>query len=146
MKRFAFRSLAAPLTILLALTGAACTNADSLSGGTTPGDAVKAAVAARTPEDPDLIWTPSSVVLLYKEIAPSVYTVYPDDAPAKNAAGIPVATSGASARSTRDRERMIQAGAQPVSWVSVICELQRDWGRAETRDDFSRILFSVEGN
>ncbi len=28
--------------------------------------------------------------------------------------------------------RVEQAGAQPVSWVSVACELQRDWARAET--------------
>jgi nicotinamidase-related amidase len=29
-------------------------------------------------------------------------------------------------------ERVVQAGAQPVSWVSLACELQRDWGRLET--------------
>ena len=29
-------------------------------------------------------------------------------------------------------ERVIQAGAQPVSWVSLACELQRDWARQET--------------
>jgi hypothetical protein len=29
-------------------------------------------------------------------------------------------------------ERVVQAGAQPVSWVSLACELQRDWSRAET--------------
>ncbi|WP_426521307.1 isochorismatase family protein [Diaminobutyricibacter sp. McL0618] len=28
--------------------------------------------------------------------------------------------------------RIEQAGAQPVSWVSVACELQRDWARAQT--------------
>jgi glyoxylase-like metal-dependent hydrolase (beta-lactamase superfamily II) len=49
---------------------------------------------ARTPEDPNLVWTPSSVVLVKKELAPGVYAVYPDDAPAKNAAGIPAATAG----------------------------------------------------
>ena len=43
-------------------------------------------------------------------------------------------------------ERMVQAGAKPVSWVSLICELQRDWGRVETKADFARILFAVEGN
>jgi len=26
----------------------------------------------------------------------------------------------------------IQAGGQPVSWVSLACELQRDWARQET--------------
>jgi len=29
-------------------------------------------------------------------------------------------------------ERVIQAGAQPISWVSLACELQRDWARQET--------------
>ena len=29
-------------------------------------------------------------------------------------------------------ERVTQAGGQPVSWVSLACELQRDWARQET--------------
>ena len=29
-------------------------------------------------------------------------------------------------------ERVVQAGGQPVSWVSLACELQRDWARQET--------------
>ena len=29
-------------------------------------------------------------------------------------------------------ERCVQAGAQPISWVSLACELQRDWARLET--------------
>jgi nicotinamidase-related amidase len=29
-------------------------------------------------------------------------------------------------------ERVVQAGGQPVSWVSLACELQRDWARGET--------------
>jgi isochorismate hydrolase len=29
-------------------------------------------------------------------------------------------------------ERVIQVGAQPISWVSLACELQRDWARTET--------------
>ena len=29
-------------------------------------------------------------------------------------------------------DRVIQAGAQPISWVSLACELQRDWARTET--------------
>jgi nicotinamidase-related amidase len=29
-------------------------------------------------------------------------------------------------------ERVVQAGAVPSSWVSVACELQRDWNRLET--------------
>jgi nicotinamidase-related amidase len=29
-------------------------------------------------------------------------------------------------------ERIVQAGAQPIGWVSMACELQRDWARVET--------------
>jgi nicotinamidase-related amidase len=29
-------------------------------------------------------------------------------------------------------ERIVQAGGQPISWVSLACELQRDWGRVAT--------------
>src|SRR5439155_3537543 len=35
--------------------------------------------------------------------------------------------------------RMIQAGAKPVSWVQLICELQRDWQRKNTAGDFAKI-------
>jgi len=29
-------------------------------------------------------------------------------------------------------ERVVEAGAQPIGWVSLACELQRDWARLET--------------
>ena len=29
-------------------------------------------------------------------------------------------------------DRVMQAGAQPINWVSLACELQRDWARLET--------------
>jgi len=29
-------------------------------------------------------------------------------------------------------ERVVQAGGQPISWVSFACELQRDWNRVAT--------------
>jgi nicotinamidase-related amidase len=29
-------------------------------------------------------------------------------------------------------ERVVQAGGQPVGWVSLACELQRDWARLDT--------------
>jgi hypothetical protein len=29
-------------------------------------------------------------------------------------------------------DRVTQAGGQPISWVTLACELQRDWGRQET--------------
>jgi nicotinamidase-related amidase len=39
-------------------------------------------------------------------------------------------------------ERVIQAGAQPVSWVSLACELQRDWGRQETVEAVIEIVLT----
>lgn len=42
-------------------------------------------------------------------------------------------------------DRITQAGGQPVSWVQLICELQRDWGRQATVPAFAEILFAVEG-
>jgi nicotinamidase-related amidase len=29
-------------------------------------------------------------------------------------------------------QRVVQAGAQPISWVSLACEWQRDWARVGT--------------
>jgi nicotinamidase-related amidase len=40
-------------------------------------------------------------------------------------------------------ERIVQAGAQPISWVSLACELQRDWGRAETVADVVDIVLTT---
>jgi len=31
-------------------------------------------------------------------------------------------------------ERITRAGAQPVTWTSLLCELQRDWARTDTYD------------
>ena len=42
--------------------------------------------------------------------------------------------------------RLIQAGGKPVSWVQLICELQRDWNRERTTPGFADILFAVEGH
>lgn len=43
-------------------------------------------------------------------------------------------------------QRIIQAGAKPVSWVQLICELQRDWLRERTTPEFADILFNVVGH
>ena len=37
-------------------------------------------------------------------------------------------------------ERTVQAGAKPISWVSLACELQRDWGRVETVPEIVEIV------
>jgi nicotinamidase-related amidase len=39
--------------------------------------------------------------------------------------------------------RIYQAGAQPISWVSLACELQRDWARGETVADVVDIVLTT---
>lgn len=43
-------------------------------------------------------------------------------------------------------QRIVQAGAKPLSWVQLVCELQRDWNREKTVPGFAEILFTVEGH
>lgn len=39
-------------------------------------------------------------------------------------------------------ERIVQAGARPISWIQLACELQRDWRRESTKAGFANIVFS----
>ena len=39
-------------------------------------------------------------------------------------------------------ERVVQAGAQPISWVALAVELQRDWAREETVADVIEIVLT----
>ena len=39
-------------------------------------------------------------------------------------------------------ERTVRAGASPVSWVSLACELQRDWARVETVPQIVEIVIN----
>jgi nicotinamidase-related amidase len=39
-------------------------------------------------------------------------------------------------------ERVVQAGGQPISWVSLACELQRDWARQDTVADVIEIVLT----
>lgn len=41
-------------------------------------------------------------------------------------------------------QRMALAGAKPISWVQLACELQRDWNRGATVQAFAKILFDPE--
>jgi nicotinamidase-related amidase len=41
--------------------------------------------------------------------------------------------------------RIVQAGAHPVTWVSVLCELQRDWSRKETAGGMVKIALERGG-
>jgi hypothetical protein len=40
---------------------------------------------------------------------------------------------------------MVQAGAQPVTWISVLCELQRDWSYTETAQGMLKIALERGG-
>jgi nicotinamidase-related amidase len=42
-------------------------------------------------------------------------------------------------------QRLIHAGARPVTWVSVLCELQRDWNRRATADGIVEIALERGG-
>jgi nicotinamidase-related amidase len=39
-------------------------------------------------------------------------------------------------------QRTFQAGAQPIGWVSLACELQRDWARVETVPQIVEIVIN----
>jgi nicotinamidase-related amidase len=39
-------------------------------------------------------------------------------------------------------ERVMQAGGQPISWVSLACELQRDWARQDTVAEVVEIVLT----
>ena len=41
-------------------------------------------------------------------------------------------------------ERITQAGAQPISWVSLACELQRDWARVDTVPEIVDIVLTSQ--
>jgi len=42
-------------------------------------------------------------------------------------------------------QRVIQAGARPVSWISVLCELQRDWNRTDTAEGMVEVALERGG-
>jgi nicotinamidase-related amidase len=42
--------------------------------------------------------------------------------------------------------RVTQAGAQPIGWVGLLCELQRDWARTATAKPFAELVFAAEGH
>lgn len=54
---------------------------------------------------------------------------------------IPVDAVGGTSLVAHDAalRRCERAGAQPVSWIAVLCELQRDWSRADTTAAMVRI-------
>ena len=82
------------------------------------------------------LWTEACLTFPALDALHEGYEVYP----------VVDAVGGTSPEAHRAAlERMVQAGAWPVSWVQLICELQRDWQRKDTAQEFASILFAVEG-
>lgn len=42
-------------------------------------------------------------------------------------------------------QRMIQAGAIPMTWLQVLCELQRDWSRKQTYNQVTNLIKEYAG-
>ena len=69
------------------------------------------------------LWTEVCLAFPSLDALRAGYEVYP----------VVDAVAGTSAEAHRaGLERVVQAGAQPISWVSHACELQRDWARTDT--------------
>ena len=78
------------------------------------------------------LWTEACLTFPTLDAMREGYEIYP----VVDAVG---GTSVEAHRAALDRVR--QAGAQPVGWVQLICELQRDWARTDTATEFGQILF-----
>jgi len=78
------------------------------------------------------LWTEACLAFPALDALRAGYEVYP----------VVDAVGGTSAEAHRAAlERVVQAGARPVSWVQMICELQRDWARTDTVPAMREILF-----
>jgi nicotinamidase-related amidase len=83
------------------------------------------------------LWTEACLTFPTLDALRDGYEVYP----------VVDAVGGTSVEAHRAAlKRVTQAGAQPVSWVQLLCELQRDWARTETAAPFAKLVFSVEGH
>ena len=79
------------------------------------------------------LWTEACMAFAALDALRERYEVYP----------VIDAIAGTSAEAHRaGLERVTQAGAKPTSWVSLACELQRDWARQQTVPEFGRIVFT----
>ena len=69
------------------------------------------------------LWTEICMAFTALDALREGYEVYP----------VVDAVGGTSLQAHRaGLERVTQAGGQPISWVSLACELQRDWARQDT--------------
>jgi nicotinamidase-related amidase len=79
------------------------------------------------------LWTEVCMAFAAVEARREGYEVYP----------VVDAIGGTSVEAHRAGiERVVQAGAVPIGWVSLACELQRDWNRVETVPQIVEIVLS----
>lgn len=79
------------------------------------------------------LWTEVCLVFPALDALAEGFEVYP----------VVDAVAGTSVEAHRaGLERIVQAGGQPISWIQLACELQRDWVRTETAAGFAEIVFA----
>jgi nicotinamidase-related amidase len=79
------------------------------------------------------LWTEVCLTFPSLDLLGAGYDVYP----------VVDAVGGTSLEAHRAGiERIMQAGAQPIGWVSLACELQRDWARTDTVPDIVDIVLT----
>ena len=78
------------------------------------------------------LWTEACLAFPAIDMLAEGYEVYPV-----------IDAVGGTSREAHDIavERIVRAGAKPLSWVALACELQRDWNRTATSDGVSDIVF-----
>ncbi|WP_227677704.1 hydrolase [Psychrobacter sp. H8-1] len=82
------------------------------------------------------LWTEICVLLPAISAADQGYDVY-----------VVTDACGGASKEAHDMAiiRMVEAGVTPVTWIQVLCELQRDWAREETYDDVMNIVKEYGG-
>jgi nicotinamidase-related amidase len=79
------------------------------------------------------LWTEVCLAFTALDALREGYEVYP----------VVAAIGGTSPEAHRaGLDRITQAGAQPISWVSLACELQRDWARPDTVAEVIEIVLT----
>ena len=79
------------------------------------------------------LWTEVCMAFAALDALREGYEVYP----------VVDAIAGTSAEAHRaGLERVVQAGGRPIGWVSLACELQRDWARQETVQEVVQIVLT----
>ena len=80
------------------------------------------------------LWTEASLAFPALDAMPDGYEIYP----------VVDAVGGTSLDAHRaGLERIVRAGGQPIGWVSLACELQRDWARFDTVSEVVDIVLTT---